>query len=264
LTPDGSIVLGEQAQNGRTVGIAGVDGLGHEVQQAFLLSPGEALYGLGQYQSGFLNLRDIPVLLLQANTDIAIRFLISTMGYGLLWNNPALSDFNPATQEIHLDESGAGTFQTGPEGDYGFLLSGNGRDKLCLAINGEKIIDLKNMWLSWSAGGKMHLAVNTTYNVKAESGGNTKLFMRASSSTMAFRSDTGQAVGYYFMYGSEPSQVIAEYRRFTGDAPLLPRWAYGFWQCRERYSSQQQILDTAAEFRNRKIPVDVLVQDWQY
>jgi alpha-D-xyloside xylohydrolase len=50
----------------------------------------------------------------------------------------------------------------------------------------------------------------------------------------------------------------------TGAAPLLPRWAYGFWQCRERYSSQQQILDTAAEFREKKIPVDVLVQDWQY
>jgi alpha-D-xyloside xylohydrolase len=66
------------------------------------------------------------------------------------------------------------------------------------------------------------------------------------------------------MYGPGPSQVLAEYRNFTGEAPLLPRWAYGFWQCRERYSSQQQILDTAAEFRNRKIPVDVLVQDWQY
>ena len=73
-----------------------------------------------------------------------------------------------------------------------------------------------------------------------------------------------RAVDYYFIYGPEPSQVIAQYREFTGAAPLLPRWAYGFWQCRERYSSQQQILDTAAEFRKRKIPVDVLVQDWQY
>ena len=58
--------------------------------------------------------------------------------------------------------------------------------------------------------------------------------------------------------------MVAEYREFTGGAPLSARWAYGFWQCRERYSSQQQILDTAAEFRKRKIPVDVLVQDWQY
>ena len=81
---------------------------------------------------------------------------------------------------------------------------------------------------------------------------------------MAFESQVGQGVDYYFFYGPEPSQVIAEYREFTGAAPLLPLWAYGFWQCRERYSSQQQILDTAAEFRKWKIPVDVLVQDWQY
>jgi alpha-D-xyloside xylohydrolase len=98
----------------------------------------------------------------------------------------------------------------------------------------------------------------------AETGGNTMLSMRAPSDTMAFRSETSEAVDYYFIYGPEPSQVIAQYRKFTGAAPLLPRWAYGFWQCRDRYSSQQQILDTAAEFRKRKIPVDVLVQDWRY
>ena len=81
---------------------------------------------------------------------------------------------------------------------------------------------------------------------------------------MAFQSQVGQAVDYYFIYGPEPDQVVAQYREFTGAAPLLPRWAYGFWQCRERYSSQQQILDTAAEFRKREIPVDAFVQDWQY
>ena len=111
---------------------------------------------------------------------------------------------------------------------------------------------------------KMHLAANTTYKVIAESGGNTELSVRAPSDTMAFRSQVGEAVDYYFIYGPEPSRVIAEYRDFTGAAPLLPLWAYGFWQCRERYSSQQQILDTVAEFRQRKIPVDVIVQDWQY
>jgi alpha-D-xyloside xylohydrolase len=65
-----------------------------------MLSPGEALYGLGQHQEGFLNVRDIPVRLLQANTNIAIPFLISTKGYGLLWNNAALTDFDPATEAI--------------------------------------------------------------------------------------------------------------------------------------------------------------------
>jgi alpha-D-xyloside xylohydrolase len=265
LTAAGQPVLSEQPKGGRTITPVDVDGMHtYEIRQDFLLSPNEALYGLGQHQEGFLNLRDIPVRLLQANTNIAIPFLISTNGYGFLWNNPALTDFNPTTEVIHLDENGAGTFRTGAEGEYGFLLSGNGRDKLQLSVNDEKVIDLKNMWLPWSASGKAHLASNTTYRVTAVTGGNAQLFARPPSDVMGFRSQTGEMVDYYFIYGPAPNEVIAQYREFTGAAPLLPRWAYGFWQCRERYSSQQQILDTAAEFRKRKIPVDVLVQDWQY
>ena len=264
LTSDGQTVLSEQHNRGRSIAALGVAGSQDRIQQDFLLSPGEALYGLGQHQEGFFNLRDIPVRLLQANTNIAIPFLLSTKGYGLLWNNAALTDFNPADETIKLDDKGAGTFRTRNDGDYGFLLSGNDRSKLRLSVDGQQIIDIKNMWVPGSAGAKMHLAANSIHTVGAETGGDTKLSLRAPSDTMAFRSETGQAVDYYFIYGPEPSQVIAQYRELTGAAPLLPRWAYGFWQCRERYSSQQQILDTAAEFRKRQIPVDVLVQDWQY
>ena len=264
LNDSGNSVLSEQPQNGRTVPAAEDGESGNGVRQDFLLSPGEALYGLGQHQEGFFNLRDIPVQLLQANTNIAIPFLISSNGYGLLWNNPALTDFNPTTETVHLDQNGVGTFQTGPEGEYGFLLSGNYRNRLRLSVDGQQIIDLKNMWLPLSVGAKMHLAANSTYKVITDMEGDTKLAVRAPSDTMGFRSQVGDAVDYYFLYGPEPKKVLAEYRDFTGAAPLLPRWAYGYWQCRERYSSQQQILDTATEFRNRKIPVDVLVQDWQY
>jgi alpha-D-xyloside xylohydrolase len=265
LTATGKPVLSEVPNDGRTMTPINLDNIEtYKVRQDFLLSPDEALYGLGQHQEGFFNVRDIPVRLLQANSNISIPFLISTNGYGLLWNNAALTDFNPASEAIQLDEHGAGTFETGPEGEYGFLLGGNLRNKLRLTVNGEKVIDLKNMWLPEFVGAKMHLAANTTYKVIAESGGDTKLFLRSPSATMAFQSQAGQGVDYFLFYGPELSQVIAEYREFTGEAPLLPKWAYGFWQCRERYSSQQQILDTAAEFRARKIPVDVFVQDWQY
>ena len=263
LTASGQAILNERP-NGRVLGKQDSSGSGADVSQEFLLSAGEALYGLGQHQEGFFDVRGIPVQLLQANTNIAIPFLISTSGYGLLWNNPSLTDFDPAEEEIHLDENGQGTFKTGPEGEYGFLLSGNYRNKLRLSVDGQQIIDLKNMWLPLSAGAKMHLAANTTYKVITETGGDTKLAVRAPSDTMTFRSQVGKGVDYYFLYGPEPARVVSEYRDLTGAAPLLPRWAYGFWQCRERYSSQQQILDTAAEFRKRKIPVDVLVQDWQY
>ena len=83
------------------------------------------------------------------------------------------------------------------------------------------------------------------------------LAVRPPQDTTTFRSEVGQAIDYYFFYGPELNRVISEYRALTGEAPLFPKWAYGYWQCRERYHSQQEILDTAAEFRKRKIPVDV-------
>lgn len=261
----GDTILNEQPSAGRSLVPENTDGTQtYTVRQDFLLSPGESLYGLGQHQEGFFDIRDIPIRLLQANTNIAIPFLISTRGYGLLWNDPALTDFNPAIQTIQLDQSGRAEFKSGPEGEYGFLLSGNFRNKLQLTVGDDKVIDLKNMWLPVSAGGKIHLASNTTYNIAAETGGNTNLAVRFPSDTMAFQSEASRAIDYYFIYGPEPQRVVSEYRELTGKAPLLPRWAYGFWQCRERYSSQQQILDDATEFRKRNIPVDAFVQDWQY
>jgi alpha-D-xyloside xylohydrolase len=265
LNEEGSTVLSEQSTNGRTLTPEKPDGANtYEVRQSFLLSAGEALYGLGQHQEGFFDIRDIPIRLLQANTNIAVPFLISTKGYGLLWNDPALTDFNPATRSIQLDKDGQAEFQSGSEGDYGFLLSGNFRDKLQLTVGDKKVIDLKNMWLPLAAGGKIHLTANTSYKVTAETGANTALAVRFPSDSMTFSSGASRAIDYYFLYGPEPVKVIADYRELTGQVPLLPRWAYGFWQCRERYASQEQILDTAAEFRKRNIPVDALVQDWQY
>jgi alpha-D-xyloside xylohydrolase len=264
LSADGASILSEAPDHTRLLPGQGKEGGAQGVEQYFALSPEEALYGLGQHQEGFFNLRDIPIRLLQANTNIAVPFLVSTKGYGLLWNNASLTDFNPTTKTIQLDKTGKGTFQSGPEGVYGFLLSGNLRDRLRLSIDDTKVIDIDNMWVPSSAGAKTKLDANRSYRIQADTGGETTLLVRMPADGMGFHSDAGQGVDYYFMYGPQPSRVVAEYREFTGVAPLLPRWAYGFWQCRERYASQQQILDTAAEFRRRKIPVDVFVQDWQY
>jgi alpha-D-xyloside xylohydrolase len=65
-------------------------------------------------------------------------------------------------------------------------------------------------------------------------------------------------------YGPSADSVIASYRNLSGNVPMLPLWAYGFWQCRERYTSGAQLVETVKEFRKRKIPLDVIVQDWQY
>ncbi|PYX84819.1 MAG: hypothetical protein DMG70_05470, partial [Acidobacteria bacterium] len=61
--------------------------------------------------------------------------------------------------------------------------------------------------------------------------------MRAPQDTTTFRSEVGQAIDYYFFYGPDLNRVISEYRAFTGEALLFPKWAYGYWQCRERYHS---------------------------
>ena len=87
LTSDGSSILSEDARQNQPFAHTGIEGSAHGIQQQFQLSSGEALYGLGQHQEGFFDLRNIPLRLLQANTNIAIPFLVSTKGYGLLWNN---------------------------------------------------------------------------------------------------------------------------------------------------------------------------------
>ncbi len=81
---------------------------------------------------------------------------------------------------------------------------------------------------------------------------------------LALSSEMGQEMDYYFIHGDNIDEVISGYRQLTGKATILPRWAYGFWQSRERYKTQEEIVSTLAEFRKRHIPIDNIVQDWSY
>ena len=267
FSKDGKTLLAEPKNGGKAFNVAtGPEKKIWQVQQAFLSPQGEALYGLGQHQEGFFNVRGLPIRLHQANTNISIPFLLSSNGYGLLWNNASLTDFNPADQAVTIDpKTGEGQFKTAAEGTYGFLLSSDNKNQLVLRVNGEPVIDLQTMWTPTSAIGQISLDANRNYEVSAHGGpAGVQLAVRPPQDTTTFRSEVGQAIDYYFFYGPELNRVISEYRELTGEAPMFPRWAYGYWQCRERYHSQQEILDTAAEFRKRQIPVDALVQDWQY
>lgn len=80
----------------------------------------------------------------------------------------------------------------------------------------------------------------------------------------SFSSEAGRQIDYYFIYGNNTDEVIAGYRNLTGKAPIVPKWALGFWQSRERYKTQDEILATVNEFRKRKIPIDNIVLDWSY
>ena len=81
---------------------------------------------------------------------------------------------------------------------------------------------------------------------------------------LAWWSEIADVIDYYLLYGPSLDRVIAAYRQLTGAAPLLPKWAYGYWQSKERYASQEELLSTAREFRRRRIPADIIVQDWKY
>ncbi|HSC52280.1 MAG TPA: TIM-barrel domain-containing protein [Phnomibacter sp.] len=93
-------------------------------------------------------------------------------------------------------------------------------------------------------------------------------FLHPASSEMknvfSFNSEAGKHIDYYFVYGSTPDEIVAGYRTLTGKAHIVPKWAMGFWQSRERYKTQEDVLNTVAEFRKRKIPLDNIVQDWFY
>ncbi len=80
----------------------------------------------------------------------------------------------------------------------------------------------------------------------------------------AFESEVGRGIDYYFMYGGGSDGVIAELRELTGRVPMFPLWTYGFWQSRERYVSQDEITGVVKKYRELGVPLDGIIQDWQY
>lgn len=79
-----------------------------------------------------------------------------------------------------------------------------------------------------------------------------------------FRSDVGPAIDYYFMYGGDADGVVACVRELTGDVPMFPLWTYGFWQSKERYKDQDETLGVVKKYRELGVPLDGIIQDWQY
>ncbi|MCD7899688.1 MAG: DUF5110 domain-containing protein [Bacteroides sp.] len=102
-------------------------------------------------------------------------------------------------------------------------------------------------------------------------GGESYLGLRAlnpvpeqEQSKLSIYSEMGNEIDYYFVYGNNMDDVISGYRTLTGKSQIMPKWAMGFWQSRERYKTQDEILGTLKEFRERRIPIDNIVLDWSY
>ena len=80
--------------------------------------------------------------------------------------------------------------------------------------------------------------------------------------SLYIESEVADVIDYYFFYGPSMDRIVAEYRNLTGAVPMYGKWAYGFWQCKNKYESQAELLGVAHRYRELHIPVDNIVQDW--
>ena len=80
----------------------------------------------------------------------------------------------------------------------------------------------------------------------------------------SFSSIVGDCIDYYFMYGGSADGIIAQIRELTGEVPMMPLWSYGFMQSKERYKSQDETVGIVKKYRELGIPLDCIIQDWQY
>ncbi|XXT72439.1 TIM-barrel domain-containing protein [Sorangium sp. So ce693] len=171
------------------------------------------------------------------------------------------------------DPSGASittTVQATTAGDYLFYTYSSGAIRL--DVDGQRVIDhWRQGWLPSTDVARVHLdagqkvTVHLQWTADIDVGIASLLWKPPPASRdISLWSEVGDGIDYTFVYGPELDGVIAGYRTLTGPAALLPKWAFGFWQSCDRYQSQQESLDVLQQYRSRHIPIDVIVQDWQY
>lgn len=252
----------------------------------------EFLYGLGQFQDGYLNVRGLTRRLTQVNTQISVPFLLSSKGYGILWNNYGLTDFNPADHKVKMDRAEAkgeeitldvtstegnrretrrtndfkATIDIAEDGQYAILLDVGQKmaRRHDLSIDGKNVINLINAWLPPTTSIIVDLkAGKHEFTAELERGDNPTICYRKVDDRTVFSSPVAECVDYTIFTG-DADDIIASYRKVTGEVPLMPSWAFGYIHCRERFHSQEELLSTARRFREEQIPIDLIVQDWQY
>ncbi|MGL5259150.1 MAG: glycoside hydrolase family 31 protein [Lachnospiraceae bacterium] len=156
----------------------GIIGGDYKLTMRFVSNPEEKIYGMGQYQQPYLNLKGTDIELAQRNSQASVPFYISSLGYGLLWNNPAI-----------------------------------GR-----AVFGKNIT--------------------------------------------SFEAYSTKELDYWITAGDTPAQIEEAYAKATGTVPMMPDYAMGFWQCKLRYQTQEELLSVAREYKKRGLPISVIVIDY--
>ncbi|WP_291856949.1 TIM-barrel domain-containing protein [Marinilabilia sp.] len=182
-------------------------------------------------------------------------------------NFPEGFDFTNAriTWEGHLQPEESGVFR--------FLMYYAGYTKIW--IDGELMADRwRTAWNPSVAKFNVDMEAGKKYHVKLDwipDGGESYIGLKAltpvapeEQERISFWSEMGDQLDYFFMAGNSMDDVISRYRELTGKAQVMPKWAMGFWQSRERYKTQDELLEVLDEFREREIPIDNIVQDWSY
>lgn len=140
----------------------------------------EKLYGMGQYQQPFLDLKGCELELAHRNSQASIPFVISSLGYGFLWNNPAV--------------------------------------------------------------GRVSFGKNITL----------------------WHAESTKILDYWITAGETPAQLVENYTSVTGRVPMMPEYGMGFWQCKLRYQTQEEVLEVAREYKRRNLPISVIVIDFYH
>jgi alpha-D-xyloside xylohydrolase len=164
-----------------------------------------------------------------------------------------------------------GTLETDKTGNHKFQLYGSSYFKVY--VDGKLVLDRwRQNWAAWYHNFDVEMAAGIPKAIKVEWIPNDGYLALLHNNplpsherhSLTFTSDVGRAIDYYFVAGASQDDVIAGYRALTGKAVMMPRWAYGFWQSRQRYTTQAELLGVVAEYRKRKIPFDNIVMDWFY
>ena len=287
---DGQVLLEEKSRSLQPSPVR--DHPAFDITQTFVSPEGEALFGTGQFQDGYLDIRSLTRRLTQVNSQISLPMVVSNRGYGLLWHNYGLTDFNPseAHEPLSLVETSvesasvnvtgtsgnfmeirrfnrfAGEIDLPEDGDYALLLDvgSSMARKQYLAVDGEVLVDFSNFWLPPTVAAKARLkAGKHLVEVRAAEGDAPMLGWRRITGETTFHSPVSQGIDYTVFAGNADA-VMHAFRRLSGSVPPMPDWAFRYIHCRERYDTQEELLAAARRFHAEGIPVGTIVQDWQW
>ena len=194
----------------------------------------------------------------------------NTIDYQYLDDLPDIPEEFPMAEGKIIWE---GSMEPNESGIHKFYLYSAGYLKFW--FDGELILDCwRQAWNPWSRLIDLDLETGKKYPVRIEwipDGGECYIAMKYKSpadpveqNRLSLWSEAGRGIDYYFVSGDNMDEIISGYRLLTGKSPVMPKWAMGFWQSRERYQTQDQLLDVVKEFRKRHIPFDNIVLDWFY